>query len=97
MHQHYDEQPNNGTHYLQDLARDMAAEVGIILTEVHFDDGRLLGCRDFHLLTMEAAGKTVSTKIRHEEVGAAAGRRTGTDLTREKIRNAIERLQIMLG
>lgn len=95
MHQACDAAPYAGIQFLQDLARDMAAEAGIMLSEVHFDDGRLLGCRDFHLLTMAAGGKTVSTKIRHEEVGGAAGRALA-DLTREKIRNAIERLQIML-
>lgn len=73
----------------------IASERGIFLSKVRFDDGRPLGCRDIHILTLSASGQAVSTKICQEDVDVFPNR-LGTDLTRAKIRNAIERLQILI-
>lgn len=82
-----------GVNILKDLAQQLAAEAGVKLTNVLFDDGRPLGVTDFHLLSMTARGKTAVAKIHHEEVKSG---KAPKDLTRAKVRSAIDRLKVML-
>jgi hypothetical protein len=84
-----------GVNMLKDLAQQLAADAGIKLSGVGFDDGRPLGVSDMHILSLTARGKTVIAKINHEEVEDYPGR-VGIDLTKAKVRNAIERLSILL-
>lgn len=82
-----------GISILKDLAQQLAAEAGIKLTNVLFDDGRPLGITDFHLLSMTARGKTAVAKIHHEEIKSG---KPPKDLTKAKVHSAIDRLKMML-
>lgn len=84
-----------GVAMLKDLAQQLAADAGIKLSGVAFDDGRPLGVSDIHILQLTARGKTVIAKINHEEVEDYPGR-VGTDMTRAKVSGAVDRLGIML-
>ena len=75
---------------LRNIAREIAFESGILLTQVQLEDGRLLGCRDSYLLTMMARGQTVSTRFPRAEIEQYS---TLADRCRERVSAAIDRLQ----
>ena len=86
---------NTGINQITDIAHQYAADANIKLTSITFDDGRPLGIKDIHLMQITARKHTVNVKLYHEEIEDYLGR-DGSELTRAKIRNAIERLQVML-
>jgi hypothetical protein len=83
----------SGINILKDLTQQLATEAGIKLSNVLFDDGRPLGVRDIHLLSVTTRGKTAVAKINHEEIKCG---KAPNELTRAKIRGAIDRLKVML-
>lgn len=89
----YTPETETGINILKDLAQQLAAEAGIKLSNVLFDDGRPLGVRDIHLLSVTARGKTTVAKINHEELKSG---KAPNDLTKAKIRGAVDRLKVML-
>jgi hypothetical protein len=89
----YTPETEAGINILKHLAQQLAAEVGVKLSNVLFDDGRPLGVRDIHLLSVTARGKTTAAKINHEELKSG---KAPNDQTRAKIRCAIDRLKVML-
>jgi hypothetical protein len=90
-----DEQTQAGIARIIDIANQCAAEANIKLSAVSFDCGQSLGCVDIHMLNLKSSGKSVYTKVSHSEIVDYLGR-SGAELTKAKIRGAIERLHIML-
>ena len=85
-----DSQCQAGMQQLCDLARNTAKVSGLRLNAVVIDNGQTTICKDAHSLQLTARGKTVTVKIFHEDVVAVS------ELTKKKIQNAVNRLQIML-
>jgi len=48
---------------IEEFAANLAAQMGIELSRVKVVDGKLLGCRDSHLLQLVSAGRTESALI----------------------------------
>jgi hypothetical protein len=90
-----EEQIQAGIEQITDVCNQYAEDAGIKLSAVTFDDGRLHGCSDIHLLSLKLKSLTVNTKLNHEEIEDYPGR-AGTELTNAKIKAAIYRLQVML-
>lgn len=80
---------------IKELAHKLATSAGIKLSSIEIEDGRPLDCTDVHMLSMKSKGMAVSTKISNDDVAVKSLSKV-SELTKEKIRNAIERLQVML-
>lgn len=78
---------------LRNIAREIAYEAGIWLSQVQLEDGMALGCRDSYLLTMMARGKTVSARFQRTEIEQFPEL---AERCRERINVAIDRLQGLL-
>jgi hypothetical protein len=90
-----DEQFQEGVAQITDLAHQFAAEQGVKLSAVTFDDNRPPGGSGIHMIYLTSKTLTAHTKLSQEEIEDYSGR-AGSDLTRAKIRSVIERLKLML-
>jgi hypothetical protein len=80
---------------IRSYATDLAAQVGIKLTQVSVVEGRRVGCLDVHLLHLAAEGQLVSTLVYQSELDELQGD-SCCERLELKIRTALSRLQIML-
>jgi hypothetical protein len=78
---------------IEKLANQLATDVGIKLSSVELEDGRPLGCSDVHLLTIKSKGMLVHATINNGDIFAKSAAKV-SDLTKEKIRKALDRLKI---
>ena len=80
---------------IQEFAADIAKQMGIQLSHVSVVEGRQVGCLDVYLLSLAADDHLVSTLIYQSELDHL---QAGTDSGQleEKIRAALERLQMLL-
>jgi hypothetical protein len=73
----------------------LAEQMGIKLSRVSFVDGKLLGCRDSHLIQLYSNGEMESALVYQRELEALQDgiRRERLEL---RIRTALSRLQMLL-
>lgn len=90
-----EEQIQEGIIQISDFTRLYAAENGIKLAEVTFDDGRPLGFSDIHMVRISARSQTVVTKLTQIQLEKYTDE-DSSDMTRAKIRSAVDRLKILL-
>lgn len=81
-----------GASALYSIVNEIAVEENIKLSKIQFDDGRLLNCKDSHLLQMTARGKSVSVKISYKDLLSLPGKPI-SDTTLARIRSAVELLR----
>src|SRR5512137_1532941 len=74
-----------GMRKIFDLAHDLAHQECITLDSIKLDDGRPVGCLDFHLVDIAAGGFMVSVKLHHNEINDYPGH-AGMDFAETKIR-----------
>jgi hypothetical protein len=87
------EQLKNVTKQLKDLAHEVASELRTTLSTVIFDDGRLVGCTDHHMLTISLGEKATSIKIHHNEILTIKA--NSESMLQNNIRKAVYRLKRM--
>lgn len=80
---------------ISEFAHLYAAENGIRLAEVIFDDGRTVGIKDLHMIRFSAREHNVVTKLTHIQIERYTDE-DSSDMTRSKIRSAIDRLKLLL-
>jgi len=80
---------------IREYAAELAAQMGIRLSRVSIVDGKLLGCRDSHLLQLYSDGQMESALIYQSELeDLQKGIRR--DRFEARIRAALSRLNIVL-
>ena len=80
---------------IQNLAHNLASDMGITLTRVSIVDGTRLGCLDVHLLHLSSDRHLSSALIHQSEIdNLHTGEQTGRLET--KIRDALTRLKELL-
>jgi hypothetical protein len=80
---------------LQNLAHNLASDLGVALTRVSIVNGTRLGCLDVHLLHMSSGRHLSSALIHQSEIDSLhKGEQTGRLET--KIRDALTRLKELL-
>jgi len=80
---------------LQNLAHNLASDLGVALTRASIVNGTRLGCLDVHLLHMSSGRHLSSALIHQSEIDSLhKGEQTGRLET--KIRDALTRLKELL-
>ena len=80
---------------VQEYAADIAAQMGITLSRVAVVDGKLLGCRDSHLLQLYSGGHMETVLIYQRELEDLQNG-LGCARLEARIRAAITRLKMLL-
>lgn len=80
---------------IDEYAADLAAQMGIKLSEISLVEGRDLGCLDVHLLNLAADGHLVSASVYQSELDTLQSG-AGCERLELKIRSALLRLQMLL-
>ncbi|MBL0226069.1 MAG: hypothetical protein IPQ16_11010 [Geobacteraceae bacterium] len=78
---------------IKEFATCLAEQMGIQLTRISVVDGKLLGCRDSHLLQLYADGQMESTLLYQRELEALQNG-SACDRLGARIRSALSRLQM---
>ena len=80
---------------IQDLAHNLAADMGVTLTRVAIVDGTRLGCLDVHLLHL-SSGRHLSSALIHQAEIDNLHKGDHTGRLETKIRDALSRLKELL-
>ena len=80
---------------IQNLAHNLAADMGVTLTRVSIVDGTRLGCLDVHLLHL-ASGRHLSSALIHQAEIDNLHKGDYTGRLETKIRDALTRLKELL-
>lgn len=80
---------------IQEYAADLAAQMGIQLSQVSVVEGRRVGCLDVHLLNLAIDDHRVSTLVYQSELDDLQGG-SYCERLELKIRSALSRLQLIL-
>ncbi len=80
---------------IEKTVRNIAAELGIRPPKASITDGRRLGCRDMHLMTLEFASKKASVLIFESDLDQLRNS-ICSDRLEENIRTALTRLDKMV-
>ena len=75
------------------LGREVAAQKGVGLTVLCFDNGELIPEREMHTLRLSTGKHSINVHLNRKEIEAFYGR-NDSERTREKIYHAIERLNV---